>query len=160
MSDCIICQKHADTGPLAGGVRVWSGEHVVVYHKLLDNDGTTFLGYCFIETLRHVASLDELTEEESLAVARTRRSLAIGLKAALDASNVFSAVVGRGVPHFHEHVFVRYTGTPDEYAWLDGDEWEGAGRGDTAAVEALASSLRAELANQPAGRVAVPDATP
>ena len=38
MDDCIICQKHGDTGPLAGGVRVWDDEHVAVYHKLLDPD--------------------------------------------------------------------------------------------------------------------------
>jgi ATP adenylyltransferase len=140
--DCIICQKHSDTGPLAGGVRIWAGEHVAVYHKLLDGDGTTFLGYCFIETLRHVGSLYELTDDEAVEAARTRRALAAGLKASLDVSNVFSAVAGRGVPHFHEHVFVRYSGTPDEYAWLDGDEWEGAGRGDAAAVESLATTLR------------------
>jgi ATP adenylyltransferase len=147
MAECIICEKHADTGPLAGGVRVWADDLVLVYHKLLDDDGTTFLGYCFIETVRHVGSIDELTDEEAVEIARVRRSLAIGLKAALDASNVFAAVVGRGVPHFHEHVFVRYNGTPDEYAWLDGDEWDGAGRGDTASVEALAVALRSEIAN-------------
>lgn len=143
--DCIICQKHSDTGPLAGGVRVWDDEHVVVYHKLLDADGTTFLGYVFIETRRHVAYLDELTEEETFSVARARRLLAGGLKSSLDASHVFSAVVGRGVPHFHEHVFVRYNGTPAEYAWMDGDEWDGAGRGDADAVESLAASLRTAL---------------
>ena len=144
-TDCIICQKHADSGPLAGGVRIWESPEVVVYHKLLDDDGTTFLGYCFVETVRHVGYLDELTDDEVIAIARTRSALATGLKAALDASHVFSAVVGRGVPHFHEHVFVRYNGTPDEYAWLDGDEWEGAGRGDTAAVESLAEILRSHL---------------
>jgi ATP adenylyltransferase len=142
MSDCIICLKHSDSGPLAGGVRVWADENVVVFHKLLDDDGTTFLGYLFIETRRHVPYLDHLTEEEAAGIGRVRRRLALGLKASVDASHVFSAVVGRGVSHFHEHVFVRYTGTPDDVAWLDGDEWEGAGRGDTAAVEDLAARLR------------------
>jgi len=149
VSDCIICQKHSDTGPLAGGVRVWEDEHVAVFHKLLDDDGTTFLGYLFIETRRHVAYLDELTDEETVAAAQARRRLAAGLKASLDASHVFAAVVGRGVPHFHEHVFARYTGTPDDITWLDGVEWEGAGRGGSAAVEALADQLRAYLAPVP-----------
>ena len=121
---CPICAKHRGDGPLVGPI-VWSDDLVVVSHR-----PGGMLGYLFVETRRHVATLDSLTVAEAEAVARAARSVAVGLRAELDPLFVFSAIVGRAVAHFHQHVFVRHRGTPDALAW--DKEWSEAPTGDAA----------------------------
>jgi len=52
-------------------------------------------------------------------------------------------LVGRGVPHFHQHVFARHRGTPSEVGWTDGDERPGAPRGGRVELDRLAVGLAA-----------------
>ncbi|RSN62988.1 histidine triad (HIT) protein [Amycolatopsis sp. WAC 04182] len=118
--ECAICAKHRGEGPLVGPV-VWADETVVVSHRPGD-----FPGYLFVETRRHVAALDELTSDEVSAVSRAAWCVARGLRAELAPEHVFSAIAGRSVAHFHQHVFVRHQETPEEFGWLDGSSWTGA----------------------------------
>ncbi|NGY59621.1 HIT domain-containing protein [Lentzea sp. NEAU-D13] len=122
--ECLICAKHRGSGPLAGPV-VFEDDLVVVSHQPGE-----VLGHLFVETRRHVATLDLLTVAEAEAVARAVRLVAVGLRAELDPEFVFSAVVGRAVAHFHQHVFVRHRGTPDEVPW--DEDWPEAPTGDAA----------------------------
>jgi ATP adenylyltransferase len=133
--ECLICAKHRGSGPLAGPV-VFADDLVVVSHQ-----PGGVLGYLFVETRRHVAALDSLTVAEAEAVARAVRLVAVGLRAELDPEFVFSAIIGRAVAHFHQHVFVRHRGTPDEVPW-DEVEWPGAPTGDAAE---LCAKLRAHF---------------
>jgi diadenosine tetraphosphate (Ap4A) HIT family hydrolase len=139
---CPICDKHRGEGQLVGGPEVWGDEEVTVYHAPPGADGTAYLGHLFVETVRHVAHLDELTEAEAQAAAWAARRTAIGLRAELDPEHVFSMIVGRGVAHFHQHVFVRHRGTPDALAWHASNQWQGAPRADRAALDAFADRLR------------------
>ena len=142
MEDCPICAKHRGEGPLKGElVGRWDG--FWVYHAPPREDGTAALGYLFIETDRHAPHLEDLTGEEASALGRLRSHLALALNDALGAENVFSAVIGRGVAHFHEHLFVRHTGTPADVPWDESDDH--APRADAAAVERLARELRSRL---------------
>lgn len=142
MDDCPICAKHRGEGPLRGElVGRWDG--CWVYHFPPGADGLAKLGYLFIETDRHAAHLEDLTDEEAGALGLLRSRLARALNATLDAENVFSAVVGRGVSHFHEHVFVRFRGTPAEVPWHESDE--AAPRADGVAVADLARRLAAHV---------------
>ena len=61
---------------------------------------------------------------------------------------MFSAIVGTGVAHFHQHVFARHRGTPAELDWMSGNEWDGAPRGGQAEVTALADRLRSHFGGQ------------
>ncbi|MEV6242581.1 HIT domain-containing protein [Lentzea sp. NPDC051838] len=125
---CLVCAKHRGVGPLVGPV-VFEDDLVVVSHRPGD-----VLGYLFVETRRHVPYLDELTVEEAEAVGRAARSAAAGLRAELDLEFVFSAIVGRAVAHFHQHVFARHQGTPEALPW--DEEWSGAPTGDVVAFSA------------------------
>ncbi|MEU7784746.1 HIT domain-containing protein [Amycolatopsis sp. NPDC049159] len=111
---CPICAKHRGNGPLTS-LEVWSDDLVVVSHGAEPG----FFGYLFVETRRHVACLDALTGPEALAVGRAAWLAARALRAELDAESLHSAVTGRTVPHFHQHVFVRHRGTPPEAGWMD-----------------------------------------
>lgn len=137
-TDCVICAKHRD-GPV-----IWADDLVVVAHYP-PGDGTVMLGHLFVETRRHVPTLADLTEPEAEAVGRAARRAARALRAELDVEYVFSAIVGRQVPHFHQHLFVRHTGTPDTYAWDAGDEWSDVPKGDATEVAALSDRLRPHL---------------
>ncbi len=141
---CLICAKHRGEGPLVGP-QVWQDDHVVVSHRPVGGDGTVFLGYLFVETRRHAAYLDELTDAEAGAVGRAVRRAARGLRAELGAEFVFSAIVGRGVAHFHQHLFVRHPGTPTSYGWTTSDEWPEAPRGRQADLVDLCARLRPYL---------------
>ena len=127
MDECLICAKHLGSGPLAGPL-VFADDLVVVSHRPGE-----MLGYLFVETRRHVAALDLLTVAEAEAVARAVRLAAVGLRAELDPEFVFSFVAGRSVAHFHQHVFARHRGAPEELAWTE-VEWAGAPRGDAAGL--------------------------
>ncbi|MER6668904.1 HIT domain-containing protein [Amycolatopsis japonica] len=118
--ECAICAKHRGEGPLVGPV-VWADDVVVVSHRPGE-----FPGYLFVETRRHVAALDGLTADEVAAVSQAAWCAARGLRAELAPEHVFSAIAGRSVAHFHQHVFVRYRGTPSEIEWMDGPSWTGA----------------------------------
>ncbi|WP_434451702.1 HIT domain-containing protein [Lentzea sp. E54] len=136
MGGCLICAKHRGSGPLVGPV-VFADDLVVVSHR-----PGGVVGYLFVETRRHVAALDLLTVEEAEAVARAVRAVAVGLRAELDPEFVFSAVAGRSVAHFHQHVFARHRGTPPELAWTE-VRWPGAPTGDAAELCArLGAHLR------------------
>lgn len=124
---------------------VWADHHLLVTHRPAGEDGTTVLGHLFVETRRHAPYLDDLTEDEAVAVARTVRRAARGLRAELDADFVFSAIVGMGVSHFHQHLFVRHAGTPPEYDWMASHQWPDAPRGPTSTVAELCDRLRPHL---------------
>jgi diadenosine tetraphosphate (Ap4A) HIT family hydrolase len=68
--------------------------------------------------------------------------VARGLRAELDPQYVFSAVAGRSVAHFHQHVFARHRGTPDDVGWMDGHVWSGAPRVPSSAIAELCQRLR------------------
>lgn len=104
-ADCQICAKHQGSGLLVGPV-IFADDLVTISHRA---DG--WLGYAFIETRRHVSKLEELTGAEAVAVGMMRSRLATALAAELAVEHVHSMVAGLGVPHFHEHVFVRHRGT-------------------------------------------------
>ncbi|KJK50029.1 histidine triad (HIT) protein [Lentzea aerocolonigenes] len=114
------------------GPVVWSSELVVVSHQPVG-----MLGHLFVETRRHVATLDSLTVPEVEAVARAVRLVAMGLRAELAPEFVFSAVAGRQVAHFHQHVFVRHQGTPEALAWHE--DWAEAPTGDVGALSTVLS---------------------
>lgn len=134
-SECAICAKHRGVGPLVGPV-IYNDELVSAAHRPV-----VPAGYVFIETRRHVGYVDELTDDEAAAVGRLRTRLTRGLRAELDVEFVHTLVSGRGVAHFHEHVFVRHTGTPAELDWWQ--PWPDAPPGD---IDDLARRLSGYLA--------------
>jgi ATP adenylyltransferase len=130
-STCPLCEKHRGIGDLVGPV-IYEDGVVHVAHRAAGP-----LGYVFVDTMRHVAYVDELTDAEARAVGWARSRIARAFRAELDIDFVHAMVVGTGVAHFHEHVFGRHAGTPDDYEWWR--QWEGGPVGD---VEAFARRLQ------------------
>jgi len=145
MSDCFICDKHAD--PALAPLVLSADEHVVVAHlPLVTPAGTqsqVYLGHLFVEARRHVGGLGELSADEAAAVGRHAARAGRALQVSEGAEHVYAAVIGHGVAHFHLHLIPRYPGTPREYWWTRVDEWPDAPRGDAGAAAALIERLRA-----------------
>jgi ATP adenylyltransferase len=131
---CPLCAKQRGEGPLVCPV-ILCDDLVLVTHR-----ATGSLGYVFIETIRHVGYVHQLTDAEAAAVGRMRTRVAAALTAELPVDHVFAMVLGRGVAHFHEHVFVRHVGTPTDLPW--GEPWSDAPTGD---IDALVGRLAARL---------------
>lgn len=144
MDDCRICAKHRGEGPLVGPV-VWADATVVVAHRPVEPDGQGVFGYLFVETRRHAETWDALTKPEVDAVADAAWRSARALRVELAAEFVFSAIIGTGVSHFHQHVVARHPGTPDHIGWMDSASWDGAPRGDAGQLDAVVARLRAHL---------------
>lgn len=119
---CPICAKHRGEGELVGPV-IYLDDLVIVSHR-----PTGALGYVFLETRRHIGSVDQLTAEEAAILGKIRTQIAQALRAELDVTYLHAAVIGIAIPHFHEHVFVRHVGTPDDVAF--GEVWADAPSGD------------------------------
>jgi diadenosine tetraphosphate (Ap4A) HIT family hydrolase len=117
-------------GPLVGPL-ISADEQIVITHRARGS-----LGYAFIEPRRHVDHLAELTEDEARAIGVLRSRLARALAAELAVQHVHAMVAGLGVPHFHEHVFVRHRGTPADVGWAE--PWSEAPVGD---IEELVGRL-------------------
>jgi diadenosine tetraphosphate (Ap4A) HIT family hydrolase len=142
---CQICQKHRSAGPLKG-MLVAVVDGFWVYHAPGDDAGRAALGYLFIESDRHAPYLADLTDEEAAALGRIRSRLAAELRRAIDTEVVLAAVIGRGIAHFHEHLFVRHEGTAAEVPWYASDE--AAPRADEGQVSNLVNKLRIALARE------------
>lgn len=142
--ECLVCQELRGEVAIPGGF-LWQDGSVVAFHlpPLEDRGGPRpYLGHLLVVTRRHVARLDDLTDDESSAVGRAAARLAGALTGAGGAEWVYSAVIGTAVPHFHLHLIPRYPGTPREVVWHEVGQWEGAPHGGANEIGELAGRLR------------------
>ncbi len=112
----------------------------MVSHRPL-NKGMPVPGYLFVETRRHVPTVADLSDAEAAVVGWAVSRAAQALRSELVPEYVFSAVTGRTVAHFHQHVFARPRGTPAETPWFDVDSWAGGPRVDEPELAALSVRL-------------------
>lgn len=142
MDGCLICDQLAAVDDLPGGPLVVD-ELVVAYHvPPIDRFPLQYLGRVLIVTHRHVDRLGELTREEAARVGVASRAVAVALEGLRDVSRVHIAVIGLGVPHFHQHVFPRYDWMPREADWNALHERDDAPLGGAAEIGAFVDRLR------------------
>ena len=139
--DCLLCAALRCTGPYGDAHVVWDADPLVVVAHM----PTGVFGHLLVVTRRHAPYVADLTDDEAAAVGRAVVLSAGALRAELDPEYVFSAVIGTGVAHFHQHLSVRHRGTPPDVAWHEVDEWEGAPSGDEHDIAALCTRLRARM---------------
>lgn len=105
------------------------------------------LGYLFVETVRHAAALADLSDAEGAAIGWAVRRAAFALRTELSPEYVFSAITGRSVAHFHQHVFVRPAGTPDTVDWFA--SWSDGQHVDESVLAGLCERLAAYFTQNP-----------
>ena len=133
------------SGELEGSVEVPGGllwhDNLVSAFNLppIPQNPRPFVGHLLVVTNRHVARLGDLTPDEAAAVGRTAARLARALIDSGGADWVHSAVIGTGVPHFHQHLVACYPGTPLDLPWHD--EWAEGPHGGAEEIAELALKL-------------------
>ncbi|MFB7718144.1 HIT family protein [Nocardia sp. NPDC056100] len=142
----MICDKHNGAGPLVSPV-VSADELVVVTHRPAQEDWVR-PGYLFVEPRRHVATLNQLDDAETVAFARTVRSSISALRQVLEPAHVFTFVAGLSVAgvHLHQHIFTRPVGTARDVAWHDADS-PGVPRMRSSELSGLCAELAAAMSN-------------
>ncbi|KAA8884461.1 HIT domain-containing protein [Nocardia colli] len=145
-SECAICAKHQGIGPLVGPV-IFENDLIIVTHRPLDQ-ASPIPGYLFIETRRHTPTLATLTDPEAAAVGTAVTRAAQALQKELTPEHVFSAITGRTVPHFHQHIFARPLGTPPTIPWTDVDSWPDSPRTTPTALNTLCARLSTHFPRQ------------
>jgi ATP adenylyltransferase len=144
VEDCLVCREVAGEIDLPGGL-LWEDANVIAFHlPPIEDNPRPYLGHCMVVTRRHVDHLGDLTEAEAESVARASRAVAAGLRAE-GAERVHVAVIGLGVPHFHQHLFPRYPGVPTGTSWVAVDELPDAPHGDAQEIASLVERLRPRL---------------
>lgn len=126
MERCMICKKHEEKTELL----VYRDEFVCAYHYMPDVKGySNYLGYYFVETIRHFDGIQNATKEELEAMFNITKLLANALMLKFGGERVYTFITGDGVKHMHEHVVMKHIGTPKEYNACKVDKWPQAPRG-------------------------------
>jgi diadenosine tetraphosphate (Ap4A) HIT family hydrolase len=140
--DCLVCRELAGDLPLPGGL-LWDDGLAAAFHvPPLPDRGDPYLGHLLVVTRRHAAGLADLSDEEGASVGRLAARLSRALVLTGGATWVHAGVVGLHVPHFHLHLVPRYADTPEDVAWHEVDEWDGARHGTAEEISELAVRLR------------------
>jgi ATP adenylyltransferase len=142
--DCLVCREVAGEIELPGGP-LWSDDNAIAFHlPPLEHAPEPYLGHCLVVTRRHVDHLGDLTAEEAASVSAASREIAAALRAE-GVERVHLAVIGLGVPHFHQHLYPRYPGVPPGTPWLDVDALPDAPHGGAQEVADLVARLRLRI---------------
>jgi diadenosine tetraphosphate (Ap4A) HIT family hydrolase len=142
---CLVCRKHRGLEEVAGGA-IYDDDLVYVSHaQLWGSEREHYLGHLFVEPMRHVPGLADLTEAEAQAIGLWSCRVARALAAAQGVEHVYAFVLGDHVPHLHVHLIGRYPGAPREYWGPRVDEWPGAPRGAAPDIAAVAARIRHHL---------------
>ena len=148
-TDCFVCRKHRDRGPLVPGGPVAEDDLVMVSHATPAIPGRevnpVYLGHLFVEPLRHAPGLADLTDAEAERVGLWCTRASRALRDVAGAQHVYAEVIGDAVPHLHVHLTARYPDAPREYWWPRVKEWPQAPRGGLPEIEALVRDLRDHL---------------
>ena len=138
---CDVRREVAGEIELPGGA-LWDDELVLGFHVPPLLEPRPLLGHLMVVPRRHADTWADLTDDEASRIGLAAARLARPLRAATSAERIYTAVLGHHSPHFHLHLFPRYPGTPEEYRFLDVDEWPGAPRGGAPEIAAFVVSLR------------------
>jgi diadenosine tetraphosphate (Ap4A) HIT family hydrolase len=139
--DCLVCRQVRGDVELPGGF-LWDDRDVVAFHlPPTEANERPYLGHCLVVTRRHVDHLGDLTLAETVSVASAARAIAAALRSE-GVERVHVAVIGLGVPHFHQHLYPRYPGVPAGTSWLDLDGLPDAPHGGAPEIASLVERLR------------------
>ena len=140
---CLVCREPDGSVEVPGGFLL-NDQLVTAFHiPPIPQNPRPFLGHLLVVTKRHVARLGDLTPEEASAVGRVCARLARTLTDFGGADWVYSAVIGTGVPHFHQHLVARYPGTPRDLPLHE--EWAEGPHGGPEEIGDFALKLRGGL---------------
>ncbi len=115
MSDCVFCKIVAGQIP---STRVYEDEHTLAFMDL----GQVNPGHVLVAVKRHAASIVDLDDVQSAAVARASTRVARAIRdtfapAGLSVYQANGKAAGQTVFHYHVHLLPRHAGDGMELIW-------------------------------------------
>lgn len=133
-----------------GEAPLWDSIYRTSHWDVVHSYSSALLGWLVVIARRHVAAIDELTDDEAVELGRLLRAVSISLKARTGCLKTYVAQFAEHPdhPHVHFHVIARMSDQPDDnrgpsiFRYLGASEEE---RVSEAAMNALAAGLRADV---------------
>jgi len=113
-SHCIGCELIERRE--AGNAPLWDNIYQTEYWYLVHANSTSLLGWLILITRRHIAAIDEMTEEEAIELGRLIRQVSIVLKDVTGCAKTYVAQFAEspGHQHVHFHIIPRMADQADE----------------------------------------------
>ena len=139
MESCLICRKHQEKP----NEIIFRNEYVSVSHYISDRENNqNYLGYYFVDMIRHFDGIQNATEIELNAMMKVTQKLAQALIDRFNGERVYTFILGDGVKHLHQHVIIKHIGAPIEYRACRVDEWPESPRGSYADILLLNNEIK------------------
>lgn len=99
-----------------GGAPLWDSIFRVNYWDVVHSYSTSLKGWLVLVARRHIESIDQLTEDESVELGRLLRLVSIALKSATGCQKTYVIQFAEHPdhPHVHFHVIPRMADQPDD----------------------------------------------
>jgi len=143
---CLTCELIARRD--AGDAPLWDSIHRSDYWDVVHSYNTSLPGWLVLVARRHVAAIDELTDEEAAELGVLLRRVSAALRVVTGCLKTYVVQFAEQAehPHVHFHVIPRLAGQPDDrrgprvFAYLGVPEAERVGE---EAMNAIAARVRA-----------------
>lgn len=113
MNDCKTCELIARRD--AGLAPLWDHIHRAQFWDVVHSYNTALPGWLVLVARRHIAAIDELTDEEALELGLLLRRVSLALKAATGCVKTYVMQFAEMAEHSHVHfhVVARMAGQPE-----------------------------------------------
>jgi diadenosine tetraphosphate (Ap4A) HIT family hydrolase len=118
MADCLTCEltnrRDANTAPL------WDSIYRTQYWDVVHCNSTSLLGWLILVARRHIAAVDEMSEEEAVELGKLIRQVSATLKQLLGCTKTYVVQFAEapGHQHVHFHIVPRMPNQLDEHQGL------------------------------------------
>ena len=115
MTDCLTCELVAQRD--AGTAPVWDSIVRTPYWDVVHSYNTSLLGWIVLVIRRHIAAIDEMTEEEAIELGKLLRQVSVILKEETGCTKTYVVQFAEAKehPHVHFHIIARMPDQPDDH---------------------------------------------
>jgi diadenosine tetraphosphate (Ap4A) HIT family hydrolase len=152
MNICKSCELIARRD--AGNAPLWDSIHRTQYWDVAHCNETTLPGWLVLIVRRHIAAIDELTENEAAELGPLLRYTSIAIKEVTDCVKTYVLQFAENAhhPHVHFHVIPRMVNQPEDrkgpqiFGYLGADQKE---RTSESVMNSIGKRVRECLQSQP-----------
>jgi diadenosine tetraphosphate (Ap4A) HIT family hydrolase len=148
MADCLTCEFV--TRRDAGSAPLWDSIVRTPYWDVVHSYNTSLLGWIVLVIRRHIAAIDEMTEDEAVELGKLMRQVSVILKEETGCTKTYVVQFAEAKehPHVHFHVIARMPDQPDDHKGPNIFKYLGVAEADRvseAAMTDLALRIRRKL---------------
>ena len=115
VESCHTCELIAQRD--AGHAPLWDSIYRAHYWDVVHSYNTSLLGWLVLVARRHIAAIDEMTEDEAVELGQMIRCVSVALKQVTSCAKtyVIQFAEASGHQHVHFHVVARMVDLPEDF---------------------------------------------